>query len=100
MASYSSTKAKTESKESEFEIKQKIKYDIGVVGRPEKEVALPLTTNFKDEYADEGRVDKSFPEADNSADMFEDVDEDEIVDLTYEGIAHVDGVRHFVCESK
>jgi hypothetical protein len=33
-------------------------------------------------------------------DMFEDVDADgdEYVDLTYEGIAHVNGVRHFVCE--
>ncbi|KAL2069350.1 hypothetical protein VTL71DRAFT_15688 [Oculimacula yallundae] len=40
----------------------------------------------------------------NEDDMFEDVDAeidengDEIVDLTYEGIAHLNGVRHFVCE--
>ncbi|CZR51618.1 uncharacterized protein PAC_01495 [Phialocephala subalpina] len=41
-------------------------------------------------------IDLSLPEADD--DMFEDVDGDEYVDLTYEGIAHVNGVRHFVCE--
>jgi hypothetical protein len=42
-------------------------------------------------------IDLSLPEAGD--DMFEDVDaEEEVVDLTYEGIAHVNGVRHFVCE--
>ncbi|KAF8853162.1 hypothetical protein BDZ45DRAFT_748896 [Acephala macrosclerotiorum] len=41
-------------------------------------------------------IDLSLPEAGD--DMFEDVDGDEYVDLTYEGIAHVNGVRHFVCE--
>ncbi len=43
-------------------------------------------------------IDLSLPEA--SDDMFEDVDGDEYVDLTYEGIAHVNGVRHFVCEGQ
>jgi len=43
-------------------------------------------------------IDLSLPEADD--DMFEDVDGDEYVDLTYEGIAHVNGVRHFVCEGQ
>jgi hypothetical protein len=57
------------------------------------------TIKVKGEDPDNGKVDKSLPEADGS-DMFEDVDEDEIVDLTYEGIAHVDGIRHFVCDSK
>lgn len=32
-------------------------------------------------------------------DMFDEVDGPEYVDLTYEGIAEVDGVEHFVCES-
>lgn len=41
-------------------------------------------------------IDLSLPEAGD--DMFEDVDAEEVVDLTYEGIAHVNGVRHFVCE--
>jgi hypothetical protein len=31
--------------------------------------------------------------------MFDEVDGPEYVDLTYEGIAEVDGVEHFVCES-
>lgn len=43
-------------------------------------------------------IDLSLPEAGD--DMFEDVDGDEYVDLTYEGIAHVNGVRHFVCEGQ
>jgi len=40
------------------------------------------------------------PEAPGGDDIFEDVDgeDEELVDLTYEGIAHVNGVRHFVCE--
>ena len=32
-------------------------------------------------------------------DIFDEVDGPEYVDLTYEGIAEVDGVEHFVCES-
>jgi hypothetical protein len=47
---------------------------------------------------DYGKIDRSLPEAQEEDNMFEDVDEDEYVDLTYEGIAHVNGVRHFVCE--
>lgn len=43
-------------------------------------------------------IDLSLPEAGD--DMFEDVDGEEVVDLTYEGIAHVNGVRHFVCEGQ
>lgn len=31
--------------------------------------------------------------------IFDEVDGPEYVDLTYEGIAEVDGVEHFVCES-
>jgi hypothetical protein len=31
--------------------------------------------------------------------MFDEVDGPEYVDLTYEGLAEVDGVEHFVCES-
>lgn len=55
----------------------------------------------KDEPAEYVKIDLTLP--DGEVDMFEDVDEldengDEIVDLTYEGIAHVNGVRHFVCE--
>ena len=32
-------------------------------------------------------------------DMFDEVDGPEYVDLSFEGIAEVDGVEHFVCES-
>lgn len=55
----------------------------------------------KDEPSEYVKIDLTLPDGED--DMFEDVDEldengDEIVDLTYEGIAHVNGVRHFVCE--
>lgn len=54
--------------------------------------------NVKDEEPEYVKIDLTLPELNGEEDIFEDVDEDEIVDLTYEGIAHVDGVRHFVCE--
>ncbi|KAH8684293.1 hypothetical protein BGZ60DRAFT_523515 [Tricladium varicosporioides] len=38
------------------------------------------------------------PEALHAEGMFDDVDGAEVVDLTYEGIAEIDGVDHFVCE--
>lgn len=40
------------------------------------------------------------PEAPYAEDMFDDVDGAEVVDLTYEGIAEIDGVDHFVCEGQ
>jgi hypothetical protein len=39
------------------------------------------------------------PAPDENEDIFGEVDGPEYVDLTYEGIAEVDGVEHFVCES-
>jgi hypothetical protein len=63
--------------------------------------SAPLIRIKKEEEeqdGDYGKIDKSLPEAAEEDNMFEDVDEDEYVDLTYEGIAHVNGVRHFVCE--
>ncbi|PBP28406.1 hypothetical protein BUE80_DR000793 [Diplocarpon rosae] len=61
----------------------------------------PAPRTVKAEPAEYVKIDLILP--DGEEDMFEDVDEvdengDEIVDLTYEGIAHVNGVRHFVCE--
>jgi len=62
--------------------------------------AAPRVQIKKEEELEEdyGKIDRSLPEAQEQDNMFEDVDEDEYVDLTYEGIAHVNGVRHFVCE--
>lgn len=62
----------------------------------------PRPEKVKDEPPEYIKIDLTLPNGE--ADMFEDVDEeidengDEIVDLTYEGIAHLNGVRHFVCE--
>lgn len=71
--------------------------------------SAPIILFKKEEGSDDedyGKIDRSLPEApeDNmfkevdGEDEAQDEDEDELVDLTYEGIAHVNGVRHFVCE--
>ena len=53
--------------------------------------------NIKKEEPEELKVNLSAAaENDN---IFDEVDGPEYVDLTYEGIAEVDGVEHFVCES-
>jgi hypothetical protein len=51
--------------------------------------------NIKKEDED---VKVNLPPAENE-DMFDEVDGPEYVDLSYEGLAEVDGVEHFVCES-
>ncbi|CZT50880.1 uncharacterized protein RSE6_11948 [Rhynchosporium secalis] len=62
----------------------------------------PRPERVKPEPAEYVKIDLTL--LDNEDDMFGDVDAeidengDEIVDLTYEGIAHLNGVRHFVCE--
>jgi len=63
------------------------------------------TIKVKYEEPDDGKIDYSIPIADDSDDMFDDAEEedddglveDEIVDLTYEGLVHIQGVEHFVC---
>ena len=62
----------------------------------------PRPERVKPEPPEYVKIDLTLPNGED--DMFEDVDQeldengDEIVDLTYEGIAHLNGVRHFVCE--
>ncbi|TVY21897.1 hypothetical protein LARI1_G000276 [Lachnellula arida] len=51
----------------------------------------------KKEEPDDDKVDIALPDA-GPGDMFQDVDAPEVVDLTYEGIAEINGVDHFVCE--
>ncbi|TVY49928.1 hypothetical protein LOCC1_G000508 [Lachnellula occidentalis] len=51
----------------------------------------------KKEEPDDDKVDTTLPDA-GPGDMFQDVDVPEVVDLTYEGIAEINGVDHFVCE--
>lgn len=62
------------------------------------DVQLLRISKVKKEEPDDDKVDISIPEARNGDDMFEDVDGPEVVDLTYEGIAEINGVDHFVCE--
>lgn len=53
----------------------------------------------KEEPLDEP-LDRTLPVLDDQNDMFDDVDELENVDQTYEGIAEVDGVDYFICEGE
>lgn len=62
---------------------------------------IPPPRKIKSEPAEYVKIDLTLPTGED--DMFEDVDEldedgNEVVNSTYEGIAHVNGVRHFVCE--
>ncbi|KAF4624405.1 hypothetical protein G7Y89_g13767 [Cudoniella acicularis] len=65
---------------------------------PARYATAPARIKKEEPNADDGKVDTSIPEARNVEDMFDDVDGPEIVDLTYEGIAEINGVDHFVCE--
>jgi hypothetical protein len=83
------------------EVKTEIKDDPDTPPTTAATGSAPLVRIKKEEEdpdRDYGKIDRSLPEAQPEDDMFEDVDGDEYVDLTYEGIAHVNGVRHFVCE--
>ncbi|RDL37016.1 uncharacterized protein BP5553_04449 [Venustampulla echinocandica] len=62
------------------------------------DVEFLRVSKVKKEEPDDDKVDISLPEARDGDDMFEDVDGPEVVDLTYEGIAEINGVDHFVCE--
>lgn len=64
---------------------------------PKSNGAVQETVVVKKEEPDDGKVDVDLPDA-GQGDMFEDVDAPEVVDLTYEGIAEINGVDHFVCE--
>jgi len=94
----------SDSKEApKVEVKTEVKPDpdAGFTPTATATGSAPLIRIKKEEEeqdGDYGKIDKSLPEAPEEDNMFEDVDEDEYVDLTYEGIAHVNGVRHFVCE--
>lgn len=85
------------------EIKTEVKPDpdAGFLSAPRAIGSAPLLRIKKEDDGEDGgygKIDRGLPEAQEEDNMFEDVDEDEYVDLTYEGIAHVNGVRHFVCE--
>lgn len=66
----------------------------------------------KYEEPEDGTIDAAIPIADDSDDMFADFDdqdeeededdltEDEIVDFTFEGLVHIQGIEHFVCKCK
>jgi hypothetical protein len=62
--------------------------------RPGDRADIPI--NIKKEEGDDVKLNLAAAENEN---IFDDVDGPEYVDLAYEGIAEVDGVEHFVCES-
>jgi hypothetical protein len=69
--------------------------DPGVAPAANGTASAPV--KVKNEEPDYGKVDATLPDA-GQGDMFQDVDAPEMVDLTYEGIAEINGVDHFVCE--
>lgn len=62
--------------------------------RPGDTAGVPI--NIKKEEPEDVKLNLAAAEYE---DMFDDVDGPEYVDLSFEGIAEVDGVEHFVCES-
>lgn len=81
-----------------------------VVGEPELKVdpdtdqappvrlgdTADVPINIKKEESEDVKLNLAAAEYE---DMFDEVDGPEYVDLSFEGIAEVDGVEHFVCES-
>ena len=61
--------------------------------RPGDTADAPI--RIKKEDVEDTKVDLST----ESENIFDEVDGPEYVDLSYEGLAEVDGVEHFVCES-
>ncbi|KAG9237047.1 hypothetical protein BJ875DRAFT_184483 [Amylocarpus encephaloides] len=82
------------------EVKEEVKEDPDERPTPTTEVGTPYgpPTRVKKEEDHDDLVDLTVPKARGADAMFEDVDAAEVVDLTYEGIAEIDGVDHFVCE--
>jgi hypothetical protein len=79
--------------EEKTEVKTEIKDE------PDAPASVDTRTyiRIKDEDDNNDAILKTIPNRDEN-DMFDDVDGEEVVDLTYEGIAHINDVRHFVCE--
>jgi hypothetical protein len=90
--------------EVKSEVKTEVKPDIKTEIKADPDApasSAPADTRtyirIKDEDDNNDAILKSIPNHDEN-DMFDDVDGEEVVDLTYEGIAHINDVRHFVCE--
>jgi hypothetical protein len=83
------------------EVKSEVKTEVktGIKDEPDASPSVDTRTyiRIKDEDDNNDAILKTIPNHDEN-DMFDDVDGEEVVDLTYEGIAHINDVRHFVCE--
>jgi hypothetical protein len=85
-----------------------VKADLGAESKPSLSYlnSIDAAVRVKDEEPEDGTIDAAIPIADDSDDMFGDAEEeddegdeteDEIVDFTYEGLVHIQGIEHFVC---
>jgi hypothetical protein len=83
------------------EVKSEVKTEVKTEIKDEPDASPSVDTRtyirIKDEDDNNDAILKTIPNHDEN-DMFDDVDGEEVVDLTYEGIAHINDVRHFVCE--
>jgi hypothetical protein len=82
-------------------VKSEVKTEVKTEIKDEPDAPASVDTRtyirIKDEDDNNDAILKTIPNHDEN-DMFDDVDGEEVVDLTYEGIAHINDVRHFVCE--
>jgi hypothetical protein len=83
--------------EVKSEVKTEVKTEIKDEPGASPSVDTRTYIRIKDEDDNNDAILKTIPNHDEN-DMFDDVDGEEVVDLTYEGIAHINDVRHFVCE--
>lgn len=81
--------------------KTEVKEDPDPGAIPASAAGFAVTQIKKEEFDENEPVYATAPlpeDDEKDGDMFDDVDGPEYVDLTYEGIAEVDGVNCFVCE--
>ena len=88
-----------ESEAEKFLERPQVKADPETVPAPAVRVGDTADVPIKIKMEEQEEVKLNLPATAENDDIFDEVDGPEYVDLTYEGIAEVDGVEHFVCES-
>jgi hypothetical protein len=101
VASSSKTVPKTEEIKTEFNEDGDALYVFAGSEAPRVLTDLKTRIKIEEDQEKKAKIDGTAPNT-SVEDIFEDVDDEdeepEYVDLTYEGIAEVNGVRHFICE--
>jgi hypothetical protein len=92
-------KMEPESEAETFFAKSQVKEDPETVPAPPVRAGDTADVPIKIKKEDADDVKFNLSAAAENENIFDEVDGPEYVDLTYEGLAEVDGVEHFVCES-